>query len=106
MTRSSSIICMSLVAASLIAPTGRAFADDDERHDTQNQRQDMRQDKEQLEQLRERRKEEIREGDKGEAREYNSKIHNLQKDMHRDRKDLKQDDRKDRGKRDHDHDHE
>ena len=52
MTKSKSVFCMSLLAATLIAPTARGFADDDDRHDRRNQRQDLRQDQEQLEQLK------------------------------------------------------
>ncbi len=80
MTKSKSILCMSLLGATLIAPGARGFADDDDRHDTRNQRQDLRQDNEQLEQLRQQRDREIREGDKRETREYNSKIRNLEKE--------------------------
>ena len=79
MTKSKSIFCMSLLAATLIAPSARGFADDDDRQDSRNQRQDLRQDKEQLEELREQRDREIREGDKRETREYNSKIRNLER---------------------------
>jgi hypothetical protein len=86
MTKSKSIFCMSLLAATLIAPTARGFADDDDRHDSRNQRQDLRQDQQQLEQLRQQRDREIREGDKRETREYNSKIRNLEKDMRREGK--------------------
>jgi ABC-type transport system involved in cytochrome bd biosynthesis fused ATPase/permease subunit len=43
------LFCMSLLAATLIAPTARGFADDDDRKDTRNQRQDLRQDQQQLE---------------------------------------------------------
>ena len=71
MTKSKSVFCMSLLAASLIASTARGFADDDDRKDTRNQRQDLRQDQQQLEQLRQHR--EIREGDKRETREYSGK---------------------------------
>ena len=98
MTKSKSIFCMSVLAATLIAPTARGFADDDDRHDTRNQRQDLRQDSQQLEELRQQRDREIREGDKRETSEYNSKIRNLEKDMRLDRKDLNKDEREERGK--------
>ena len=97
------LFCMSLLAATLIAPTARGFADDDDRKDTRNQRQDLRQDQQQLEYLRQQRDREIREGDKRETREYNSKIRNLEKDMRRDRKYLNKDEREEHGNKDHDH---
>jgi hypothetical protein len=46
MTKSKSVLCMSLLAAVLVERSARGFADDDERHDTRNQRQDLRQDRE------------------------------------------------------------
>ena len=97
MTRSKSIIGMSLLAASLIIPTARGFADDDDRRDIRNQREDLRQDRQQLEQLSQRRHEELREGDKAEARQYNEKIRALRKDMQRDKRNLK--------RNEHEHEH-
>ena len=79
MTKSRSILCMSLLAATLIVPTARGFADDDDRRDPRNQRQDLRQDQRQLEQLEQQRDHERREGDRGEAREYNGKIRDEKK---------------------------
>jgi len=70
---------MSLLAATLIVPTARGFADDDDRRDPRNQRQDLRQDQRQLEQLEQQRDHERREGDRGEAREYNGKIRDEKK---------------------------
>ena len=104
MRKSRSILCMSLLAASLIAPTGRAFADDDDRRDLRNQRQDLRQDQRRLEELKQERHEEIREGDRGEARDYNAKIRGQEKDIRRDRKNLKDEERERHGKGYHDHD--
>jgi hypothetical protein len=47
-----SIVCMTLLAASLMIPTGRGFADNDERGDIQTERQDFRQAKQQPEQFK------------------------------------------------------
>ena len=104
MRKSRSILCMSLLAASLIAPTGRAFADDDDRRDFRNQRHDLRQDQRRLEELKQERHEEIREGDRVEARDYNAKIREQEKDIRRDRKNLKDEERERHGKGYHDHD--
>jgi hypothetical protein len=78
---------MSLLAASLMIPSGRSYADNDP-PGNHGQRQDLREDLQQLEQLRKRRDHELREGDRREAREYNQKIRNLQKDIHRDRRNI------------------
>ena len=78
MTKSRSILCMSLLAATLIVPTARGFADDDDRRDLRNQRQDLRQDQRRLEELKQQRHEEIREGDRDEARDYKEKIRDQQ----------------------------
>ncbi len=48
----------------------------------------MRQDQQQLEQLRREREHEIREGDRHETRDYDQKIHELQKDIRRDQRSL------------------
>lgn|SRR5512135_2851314 len=93
MTKSRSILCMSLLAATLIAPSARGFADDDDKRDLRNQRQDLRQDQQYLKQLEQQRNHEIREGDRGEAREYNEKIHEQKKAIRKDRRDLKDRDR-------------
>ena len=90
MKKSASIISASLLTAFLAIPAARGRADDDDRR----QQQDLREDRQQLQQLRERRDHENREGDRHEAREYNDKIDDLQRDIHRDRQTL----------RDHDHD--
>ena len=52
------------------------------------QREELRRDQQQLEQLRQRRNREIREGDKREAREYNEKIRDQQREISRDRKSI------------------
>ena len=51
MTKSRSILCMSLLAATLIVPTAQGFADDDDGRDLRNQHQDLREDEQQLRQL-------------------------------------------------------
>ena len=50
------------------------------------QREDLRQDRQRLEQLRQRRDQKIREGDKHEAREYNEKIQDQKREIRRDQK--------------------
>jgi Skp family chaperone for outer membrane proteins len=100
MTKTKTIWAMSLLAASLITPTARGFADDVDRRDNRAQRQDLRQDRQQLEELRRRRQQEIHEGDKAEARDYNNKIHELRKDMQQDRRNLRG------NEREHEHEHE
>jgi hypothetical protein len=104
MNKSKTIIGMSLLAASLIIPTARGFAADDDRRDIRNQRQDLRQDQQQLEQLRQRLHEEIREGDKAEAREYNGKIRELRKDMQQDKRNIRRGEHE--REREHEHEHE
>jgi len=98
MNKSKTIIGMSLLAASLIIPTAKGFADDDDRRNIRNQRQDLRQDQQQLEQLRQ------REGDKAEAREYNGKIRELRKDMQQDKRNLRRGEHE--REREHEHEHE
>jgi hypothetical protein len=90
---------MSLLASTLIVPSARGLADDDDRRDLRNQRQDLHQDQRQLERLEQQRNHEIREGDRGEAREYNDKIHETKRDIRKDRRNLKNRDREH-----HDHD--
>jgi hypothetical protein len=97
MTKSLSIMSTTLLAASLMITAARGYADDD-------RRQDLRQDHEQLQDLRRQRQNEIREGDRHEAREYDKKIHNLQKDIRKDERSVRRD-REDRDHHDRDHDH-
>ena len=96
------VIPMGLLAASLIIAPGRGFAADDEGHGRQDERQDLRQDRQQLEKLGRRGKEEIREGDRGEAgeRDNNSEIHGRRKDT----RNLRREDR-DNGREHHDEHH-
>jgi len=65
----------------------------------------LRQDQRRLEELKRERHEEIREGDRGEARDYNAKIREQEKDIRRDRKNLKDEERERHGKGYHDHDY-
>jgi len=85
---------------------GQAFAGFafNHQHDLRNQRHDLRQDQRRLEELKQERHEEIREGDRGEARDYNAKIREQEKDIRRDRKNLKDEERERHGKGYHDHD--
>ena len=63
---------MGLLAASLLIPSGRSYADNPPGN--HKQREELRRDQRQLEELRQRRNQELREGDRREAREYNEKI--------------------------------
>jgi hypothetical protein len=108
MRKSISIISMSLLAGSLMIPSGRAYADNPPGN--HRQREELRQDERQLEQLRQRRNQELREGDRREAREYNEKIRDQKREIRRDRRDIYGHDRdreydRDRRHRDRDHDH-
>jgi hypothetical protein len=105
MKKSIAIIPMSLLAASLVIPSVRAYADDNP-PGNHRQREELRRDQQQLEQLRQRRNREIREGDKREAREYNEKIRDQQREISRDRKSIYGDRdgwRRDRGHQDYNH---
>ncbi|TMA56184.1 MAG: hypothetical protein E6J73_21655 [Deltaproteobacteria bacterium] len=65
-----SLIAMSLLAGSLTIPSGRVYANENP-PGNHRQREELRRDRQQLEQLRQRRNHELREGDRREAREYN-----------------------------------
>ena len=69
MKKSISIISLSLLAASLLIPSGRSYADNPPGN--HKQREELRRDQRQLEELRKRCNQERREGDRREAREYN-----------------------------------
>ena len=103
MRKSISIISMSLLTASLMIPSARAYADDNP-PGNHKQREELRRDQRQLEELRQRRNQERREGDRGEAREYNEKIRDQKREIRQDRKAIYGQDR-DRWQRDRDHDH-
>jgi len=102
MKKSISIISLSLLAASLMIPSGRGYADNP--HGNHRQRQELREDRQQLEALRRRRNQELREGDRREAREYNEKIRDQKREIRKDRRDIYGQNR-DRWHRDRDHDH-
>jgi hypothetical protein len=87
MKKSTSIITTSLLAASLIVPSVRAYADDNP-PGNHRQREALRQDQRELQELRDRRHDEIREGDKREAREYQDKIRDKRKEIRNDRKEI------------------
>ncbi|MGH7782552.1 MAG: hypothetical protein ACREO5_01735, partial [Candidatus Binatia bacterium] len=63
MKKSKAIIPISLLAASLLIPSARVYADDNP-PGNHRQREDLRRDEQQLEQLRQRRNREFRQGDK------------------------------------------
>jgi hypothetical protein len=102
MRKSISLISMSLLAASLTIPSGRVFAD--ENRGNHRQREELRRDRQQLEQLRQRRNHELREGDRREAREYDEKIREQQREIRDDRRAIYGQNRG-RWHRDRDHDH-
>ena len=103
MRKSTSIISMSLLAASLMIPSVRGYADSDP-PGNRRQRQELREDLQQLEELKQQRKREIRQGDRREAREYDEKIRDQQREIRRDRRELYGQARG-RWDRDRDHDH-
>jgi hypothetical protein len=84
MKKSKAIIPLSLLAASLMVPTVRGYADPNP-PGNHRQREELRRDQRELEQLRQRRNHEIREGDRREAREYNERIRDKRRELQRDR---------------------
>jgi len=110
MKKSTSIITTSLLAASLIVPSVRAFAEDNP-PGNHRQREALRQDQRELQELKDRRRDEIREGDRREARDYQDKIRDKRKEIHNDRRDIYGNNHDRRygwdsdGRRDRDHDH-
>ena len=99
MKKSLSIISMSLLTAVLLIPSARAFADEE-----RSEHRDLRQEQ-QLEQLRREREHEIREGDRRETRDYDQKIHQLERDMHQDRRSIGRE-REHERENEHEHEHE
>ena len=87
MRKSTSIVSMGLLAASLLIPTVRSYADDDPPGNPR-QREELRRDQRDLERLRDQRQREIREGDRREAREYSDKIRDKRKEIWQDRRDI------------------
>ena len=109
MKKSTSVTSMSLLAASLIVPSVRPYADDDNPPGNHRQREALRQDQRELQELRDRRHDEIREGDKRERRDYQDKIGDKRKEIHNDRREIYGNDHDRRygwdGDRRHDRDH-
>src|SRR5678815_1494893 len=87
MRKSTSLVTTSLLAASLIIPSVRSFADDNP-PGNHRQREALRRDQRDLERLRDQRRREIREGDRREAREYNDKIRDKRKEIWQDRREI------------------
>ena len=87
MRKSTSIVSMGLLAASLLIPSVRSYADDNP-PGNHRQREELRRDQRDLERLRDQRQREIREGDRREAREYSDKIRDKRKEIWQDRRDI------------------
>ena len=110
MRKSQSIVCMSLLTLSLMIPIGRAYAGGNP-PGNHREREELRRDQRQLEDLRQQRNRELRQGDRREAREYNEKIRDKQKEIYRDRREIYGDNDGRRGRdygwwrRDRDRDH-
>jgi hypothetical protein len=102
MSKSISIVSMGLLAASLLIPSGRSYADNPPGN--HKEREELRRDQRQLEELRRRRNQELREGDRHEAREYNEKIRDQKREIRQDRRDIYGQNR-DRWHHDRDHDY-
>lgn len=84
---SKSLMFAGLLAGSLLIPSMNAFADRDPPGNHQ-EREELRDDFRRLERLRQRRDQERREGDWREAREYDEKIRDQQREIWQDRRDL------------------
>lgn len=87
MKKSTSIISTGFLAASLLIPSVRGYADDNP-PGNHKQRQELREDVQQLERLKKQRSREIRQGDKREARDYNEKIRDQQREIRQDKRDI------------------
>ena len=102
------IILTGSLAVSAFHPAVVARADDDERREIQDGRRylrrDLQQDQRQLEELRRRRQAEIREHDYAEAHRYDQQIQQLENNMHRERRELRNRDRADYRGEHHDRD--
>ena len=103
MKKSISLIAMTLLAGSLTIPSGHVYADENP-PGNHKQREELRRDQQHLEQLRQQRNRELRQGDRRDAREYNEKLHDKQKEIRQDRRAIYGDNRG-RWNRDRDHDH-
>ena len=84
MKKSISIISMSLLAASLTIPIGRASAANPPGN--HKQREELRRDMAEFQELRRQRNRELREGDRREARIYNEKIREQRREIRDDRR--------------------
>jgi len=110
MKKSNAIISISLLAGALIMSSAGAYADPNPPGNSR-QREELRRDQRQLEQLRQRRDQELREGDRREAREYNEKIRDQQREIRQDQREIygdrdawnRDDWRRNDWRRDHDH---
>ena len=91
MKKSLSLLSMSLLAASLTIPMGRAYADVDP-PGNKRERQELREDLQQLDRLTMQRNRELRQGDFREAREYDEKIRDQRREVRRDWRELYRDD--------------
>jgi hypothetical protein len=86
MRKSLSVMSVSLLTASLMIPVASSFAANPPGN--HRQREELRRDQRQLEELRRQRNRELHEGDWREAREYNGKIHDKQREIFNDRRDI------------------
>ena len=87
MKKSNAIISVSLLAGALIMPTVGVYAGPNPPGNHQ-QREELRRDQQRLEQLRQRRDQELREGDRRDAREYNEKIREQRREIWQDRREI------------------
>ena len=90
MKKSLSLLSMSLLAASLTIPMGRAYADVDP-PGNKRERQELREDVQRLDRLTMQRNRELRQGDFREAREYDEKIRDQRREIRRDWRELYRD---------------
>ena len=105
MKKAPTVISMSVLAASLIIPSVRSYADDPSGN--HEQREELRRDQQHLDELQRRRNQEKREGDKGDVHEYNEKIRDQKREIRNDRRDIegdRNDGRRRDGDRHDDHD--
>jgi hypothetical protein len=87
MKKSFSLLSMSLLAASLMMPMGRAYADLDP-PGNKRERQELREDVQRLDRLTMQRNRELHQGDFREAREYDEKICDQRREVRRDWREL------------------
>jgi uncharacterized protein HemX len=87
MRNTTTVFSAALLASTLIIPAVGVYADDNP-PGNHKQREELRHDQRDLEQLRDRRRDELREGDRREAREYQEKIRDKQKEIRQDRREI------------------